>query len=161
MSFSKPSANFIKKGVMFCENRGRWSGIDFTEGTGRPLQCPSRIFGHVAEDRLEKVLTDVVAIVMPSLGGEVFGLVAAENMLRGKLLIVSDFGSLAEVVGDTGFMFPAGDASALASCMRRVLDDPSLAASLGSAARFRATQMFNRDSMIQQHVSLYREISRG
>ena len=94
---------------------------------------------------------------MPSLAGEVFGLVAAENMLRGKLLIVSNIGALAEVVGDTGLVFPAGDAAALALCMRRVLDDPSLAASLGSAARLRAMQMFNRDSMIQQHVSLYRE----
>jgi glycosyltransferase involved in cell wall biosynthesis len=114
--------------------------------------------GHVADDRLDRLFSDVAAVVMPSLGGEVFGLVAAENMLRGKLLIVSDIGALAEVVGDTGLVFPAGDARALASCMRRVLDDPSLAASLGSAARRRAMQMFNQDSMIQDHVSLYREI---
>ena len=113
--------------------------------------------GRVADDRLDESLSDVVAVVMPSLAGEVFGLVAAENMLRGKLLIVSNIGALAEVVGDTGLVFPAGDAAALALCMRRVLDDPSLAASLGSAARLRAMQMFNRDSMIQQHVSLYRE----
>lgn len=113
--------------------------------------------GYVANDRLEELISDVAAVVMPSLAGEVFGLVAVENMLRGKLLIVSDIGSLAEVVGDTGFVFPPGDASALALCMRRVLDDPSLAASLGSAGRLRAMQVFSRDSMIQKHISLYRE----
>lgn len=111
--------------------------------------------GYVGDARLDELFSGVAAVVMPSLAGEVFGLVAVENMLRGKLLIVSDIGALAELVGNTGFLFPAGDATALALCMRRVLDDPSLAASLGSAARLRAIQMFNRDSMIREHVSLY------
>jgi glycosyltransferase involved in cell wall biosynthesis len=113
--------------------------------------------GHVADNGLEDVLTDVAAVVMPSLGGEVFGLVAAENMLRGKLLIVSDIGALQEVVGDTGLVFRTGDADALAACMREVIEKPSLAGTLGSAARLRAVQVFNRDSMIQGHVALYRK----
>jgi glycosyltransferase involved in cell wall biosynthesis len=113
--------------------------------------------GHVPDELLGEAFSDVTAVVMPSLGGEVFGLVAAENMLRGKVLIVSDIGSMEELVGDTGLVFPAGDAMALASCMRKVLEDSSLAASLGSAARTRAMQAFNRDSMIQDHVSLYRK----
>jgi glycogen synthase len=115
--------------------------------------------GHVPDERLGEIFSDVTAVVMPSLGGEVFGLVAAENMLRGKVLIVSDIGSLGELVGDTGLIFPAGDAIALASCMRKVLEDPSLAASLGPAARNRAVQAFNLDSMIRDHVSLYRGTS--
>jgi glycosyltransferase involved in cell wall biosynthesis len=116
--------------------------------------------GHVPDDRLGEVQGEVATIVMPSLGGEVFGLVAAENMLRGKLLIVSDIGSLGEVVGDTGLVFCAGDATALASCMRQVLEKPSLVASLGSAARARAMQVFDLDRMIQAHVSAYREALR-
>ena len=52
---------------------------------------------------------------MPSLG-EIFGLVALENMLRKKVMIVSEIGSLTEVIGDTGLTFPAGDATALAGC---------------------------------------------
>jgi glycosyltransferase involved in cell wall biosynthesis len=115
------------------------------------------ILGHVPDDRLDQVLEDVATVVMPSLGGEVFGLVAAENMLRGKLLIVSDIGALREVVADTGLVFPTGDVEGLAACMRQVLKEPSLAASLGSAARTRAMQVFNRHSMIQHHLSLYRE----
>jgi glycosyltransferase involved in cell wall biosynthesis len=113
--------------------------------------------GYVPEDCVGEVLSDVATIVMPSLGGEVFGLVAAENMLRGKLLIVSDLGALREVVGDTGMIFRTGDAESLATCMRKVLENPSLPASLGPAARARAMKVFDRDSMIQGHVSLYRE----
>ncbi|MGH9714569.1 MAG: glycosyltransferase family 4 protein [Candidatus Acidiferrales bacterium] len=113
--------------------------------------------GHVPEGKIEAALVDVSAVVMPSLGGEVFGLVAAENMFRGKLLIISDIGALQEVVGETGLVFRTGDAGGLAACMREVIEKPSLAGTLGSAARLRAVQVFNRDSMIRGHVALYRE----
>lgn len=116
--------------------------------------------GHVPEERVAEVLSDVATVVMPSLGGEVFGLVAAENMLRGKVLIVADIGALREVVGDTGMVFRTGDAESLAACMRKVLENPSLPALLGPAARSRAMKVFDRDSMIQGHVSLYREALR-
>jgi glycosyltransferase involved in cell wall biosynthesis len=116
--------------------------------------------GHVPEARMGEVLSDVATMVMPSLGGEVFGLVAAENMLRGKLLIVSDIGALREVVGDTGMVFRTGDAESLAACMRKVLEDSSLSASLGPAARARAMKVFDRESMIQGHVTVYREALR-
>jgi glycosyltransferase involved in cell wall biosynthesis len=116
--------------------------------------------GHVPEANVGDVLSDVATVVMPSLGGEVFGLVAAENMLRGKLLIVSDIGALREVVGDTGMVFRTGDDEGLALCMRKVMDNPSLAAPLGAAARQRAMKVFDRNSMIQRHVSLYREALR-
>jgi len=121
-----------------------------------PLGNRVEFFGHVDDTRLEQLLSDVLAVVMPSLGGEVFGLVAAENMLRGKLAIVSDLGALREVVGETGLVFPAGDPSALADRMRQVLDHPEIAASLGSAARERAMQLFCLRDMIEAHVSLYR-----
>jgi glycosyltransferase involved in cell wall biosynthesis len=114
-----------------------------------------KFLGHVADAEMNSVLSGAATVVMPSVGGEVFGLVAAENMMRGKLLIVSDIGALVEVVGDTGLVFPAKDAKALASCMRQVLENPTLAPSLGAAARERAMQVFNRDSMIQAHVRLY------
>ncbi len=80
-----------------------------------------QFLGHVSDDQLERVLADISVVVVPSLAGEVFGLVVAENMLRGKLLIVSDIGALEEVIGTTGMIAPAGDVAALASCMRRVI----------------------------------------
>ena len=55
---------------------------------------------------------------MPSLGGEVFGLVAAENRW-GRCVIASDIGALAEVLGDAGMKFPTGDAEGLARCMEK------------------------------------------
>jgi glycosyltransferase involved in cell wall biosynthesis len=119
-----------------------------------------RFLGHIPDDQLEMVLGDVSTVVMPSLGGEVFGLVAAENMLRGKLLVVSDIGALQEVVGDTGLVARTGDAKSLAGCMRVVLENPALVESRGRAARVRAQDAFARDGMIQGHIAIYMEAMR-
>jgi glycogen synthase len=121
------------------------------------LGASVEFLGHIPDSGLEEVLSDVATVIMPSLGGEVFGLVAAENMLRGKAVIISDLGALGEVVGEAGLVFPAGDAFALATCMRRILDEPGLAASLGSSARARAQQLFPVKGMIDAHLALYRE----
>lgn len=113
--------------------------------------------GHIPDENLDKALSDVATVVMPSVGGEVFGLVAAENMLRGKLLIVSDLGALREVIGDTGLHFRTGNSDDLAGCMQRVLEEPSLPALLGLSAHARVKQMFDRDSMIRKHIRVYQE----
>ena len=121
------------------------------------LRLRVRFLGHVSEDRLNEVLKDTSVVVMPSLGGEVFGLVAAENMMRGKLLIVSDIGAMREVVGETGLVFRTGDAEDLAACMKRAINEPALPLRLGDSARIRAVRIFDRDSMIKKHISLYCE----
>lgn len=117
--------------------------------------------GHIPEQELESALSDVSAVIMPSLGGEVFGLVAAENMARGKLLIVSSIGALEEVVGDSGLVFETGNAEELASRMRQMLADPQRTHALGGAARRRATNVFQSDLMIERHMDLYKDILNG
>ena len=82
-------------------------------------------------------------------------------MMRGRLVIASDIGGLRQIVGDTGLRVAAGDADALAGCMRRVLHEPSLVDSLGRKARQRALSLFTRERMIEEHVLAYREVFRG
>lgn len=114
--------------------------------------------GHVPDDQLPATIARVSAMIMPSIAGEVFGLVAAENMLRGKLVIVSDLGSLKEVVGDAGLIFRNGDSAALADQMERVIEDPALARALGERGKTRARAAFDLDTMIERHVDLYRSV---
>jgi glycosyltransferase involved in cell wall biosynthesis len=114
----------------------------------------------VPADRLAEVFSDVSAVVVPSLAGEVFGLVVAENMLRGKALIVSDLGSLAEIAGDAGIIVPGGKAAALAAAMRRLIEAPAQASSLGGKGAKRAAKLFDMKGMIQSHVSVYSDVVR-
>lgn len=111
--------------------------------------------GALPREALERELSRATAIVMPSLGGEVFGLVALENMQRGRLLIVSDLGALREVVGDGAFQFAINDAADLARCMLRALQDPRTCMETAHRARKRAIEMFGYERMIQAHLAVY------
>jgi glycosyltransferase involved in cell wall biosynthesis len=128
------------------------------EARVRALGLEERIvfLGALDEQQLEEVVREVDAVVMPSLGGEVFGLVAAEFMGRGRAVIVSDLGALREVVGETGIQFPAGDSDALAQRLQDFIADPRQLARLGFEGRKRAADLFRMDMMIRKHLELYR-----
>jgi glycosyltransferase involved in cell wall biosynthesis len=59
--------------------------------------------------------------------------------------------------GSTGLLVPPADADALASALRRALDDPSLRASLGQRAREASSRYDIRDCVLQME-SLYDEV---
>ena len=114
--------------------------------------------GSVPAQDVPRVLQGVAAIVMPSVCEDVAPLAAMEQMMAGRLLIASDIGGLGLVVDGLGLKFPPGDANALASCMRQVLDDPLRTTALGRSARPRALEMFTQGRMVEEHVRLYRDL---
>jgi glycosyltransferase involved in cell wall biosynthesis len=117
-----------------------------------------RFAGRVAADELDSVLAKASLVVVPSLGGEVFGLVLAENMSRGLPVVASNLGSLAEVLDDAGLTFHVGDAKDLARQIVRLLEDSALASALGDRARRRIFDKFSRSHMIELHAQLYRRL---
>ena len=97
----------------------------------------------------------VDVVVMPSAWEETAGLAAIEQMMRGRLVIASRIGGLAEIVGDGGLTFEAGNAEELALSMRSVLENPEQIQMIGTAAGKRAHKLFLRDRMITEHARLY------
>ena len=95
---------------------------------------------------------------MPSEWEETAGLAAMEQMIRGGVVVAADIGGLAEVVGDAGMKFTAGDSASLASRLMQVQDDATLRARLRSEARRRAVQLFDRDKMLGEHLAFYRDV---
>jgi glycosyltransferase involved in cell wall biosynthesis len=122
--------------------------------------APSVIFrGAVSAEDLERAWADSTALVMPSLAGEVFGLVVVEAMLRGKPVIVPAYGALAEVAGDAALTFSIGDDEGLAGCMRRCLEQPGEAVLRGANGCRRADLLFNEAKMIREHARLYAKLA--
>lgn len=78
--------------------------------------------------------------VVPSRWGEPFGQVAVECLAAGTPLVATRVGGLVDIVEDgrSGLLVEPGDPVALAAAIRRILDDPALAASLVAAGRRRA-----------------------
>jgi len=120
-----------------------------------------KFLGYLPPAALDEEVRKGTAIVMPSLGGEVFGLVAAESMIRGQLLIVSDIGALSEVVGDAGLVFPTGNSQGLAARMKQVLASPGESRELRKRARERSTRLFDEGRMVEEHLSVYRSLLNG
>jgi glycosyltransferase involved in cell wall biosynthesis len=133
---------------------------DLLERFAREAKLDAQVHfaGRLDGTQLEAALAESSVVVVPSLGGEVFGLVVAENMLRALPIVASDLGAFVEVLGDAGFTFPTGDAAALAAALSRLLEDPALATSLGQQARGRALDFCNYGRMIEAHGRVYRNV---
>jgi glycosyltransferase involved in cell wall biosynthesis len=114
--------------------------------------------GRIATADLESSFAEASIVVVPSLGGEVFGLVLAESMSRGLSIVASDLGSFAEVLGDAGLTFRVGDAKDLAQQIVRLLDDSALSSTLHDRARKRISEKYRRIHMIEAHAQLYRRL---
>jgi glycosyltransferase involved in cell wall biosynthesis len=130
------------------------------ENAARRLRLQERITftGYLSGAAFEEAVRALNIVVMPSQWEETAGLAVMEKMMTGGLVIVADVGGLSEVVGSAGLKFTPGDVRTLYSQLRIVMEKPSIIAAVGAMARQRALKHFDRDSMIQNHMTLYREV---
>lgn len=104
------------------------------------IESDLRMPGWISAGDLEGLYALAEASVFPSLY-EGFGLPVLEAMRRGVPVACSDRSSLPEVAGGAALMFDPEDVSAIATALRRLLDDGDLraelrAAGIRQAARF-------------------------
>jgi len=104
-------------------------------------------------------LGQIGLFVLPS-RSEGLGLVLVEAMAAGRPVVATRVGGIPEVVveGETGLLVEAGNASALAAAVGRVLGDSALALRLGEAGRRRVAAMFSAQRMADQTTALYEEL---
>lgn len=101
------------------------------------------------------------ALILGSLT-EASGNVALETMASGRPVVCTDSGGPPEYVLDqrTGFVVPVGDVPAMATSIRRLLEEPDLADTLGQAGRRRMVEGFSYSRMIGDICSLYDRVLR-
>ncbi|MDA8102482.1 MAG: glycosyltransferase family 1 protein [Nitrospiraceae bacterium] len=92
--------------------------------------------GYVSSSERFKLLARASVFAYPSIY-EGFGLPPIEAMALGTPVVASLAGSLPEVLGDGAELVPAGDASALAAALARVLEDSALREALVARATVR------------------------
>ena len=80
-----------------------------------------------------------------------------ESMVAGKPVVATSVGGNAELIrdGDTGFLVPPRDPTALATAIQRLLDDPPLAKAVGQRAKARIYEHFSIDAMVAATQRLY------
>ena len=118
-----------------------------------PFAGKVRHLGYVSDDQREQLFRQAAMIMMPSLD-EGFGMPALEAMTMGVPVVAANRGALPEVVGDAGLLVEP-DADALATAMKRILDDPVLAQRLRDAG-IQRSKRFTWEASAAKLMDVYR-----
>jgi glycosyltransferase involved in cell wall biosynthesis len=109
-----------------------------------------------------KELQQMDVLVLPSLTRlnwkEQFGRVLAEAMACETPVIGSSSGEIPYVIGDSGLVFAEGNAQELALCVRQLLDDPALYATLAARGRQHVLAYYTQEQIAMQTYQVYLEM---
>ncbi len=85
-----------------------------------------------------------------------------EAQLIGMPVVSTYTGGVPSIIeeGRTGLFYPTGDVPMLASRLRQIFEDDALAVRLGEQSHATASQRHEPDSIVQQVLSVYKEILR-
>lgn len=98
------------------------------------------------------------SVVVQKSIAEGFGLTVVEAMWKGRPIVASAVGGISDQIvdGEHGLLLDdPTDLAAFGRAVRRLLDDPELAARLGANARRRATEEFLGDRHLEQWAALF------
>jgi glycosyltransferase involved in cell wall biosynthesis len=122
-----------------------------------------RFLGSVGDDELAALYRACHVFVLPSVTRqEAFGVVQLEAMAAGKPVVSTDLGTGVGWVnkdGETGYVVPPRDPRALHDALARLLGDAALQKSMGEAAAKRIRAEFALERMIDDTLSLYRDVT--
>ncbi|HMT80001.1 MAG TPA: glycosyltransferase family 4 protein [Azonexus sp.] len=113
--------------------------------------------GARSHDEVRALMCHAIALVMPSIWYETFGMVAIEAFAAGLPVIASRLGALAVLIEDrvTGLLFEPGDPHSLAEAMRWALEHPAEMAAMGMAARAKYEANFTAEQNYRQLMTIY------
>jgi glycosyltransferase involved in cell wall biosynthesis len=130
------------------------------------LELKDRVFFEEWQDEfnLRERVARALAVFVPSLWEEPFGLSAAEAMANGTVVVHSNKGGLPEVVGpdgECGYSFENGDLVRLVSIMNELVRDRHKLTLMGRKARERAAIAHSHGRMVDQYLELYGSMTLG
>ena len=117
------------------------------------------LLGWVTGESKPQLIGDAVAFVLPS-HYEGLPMGVLEAMEIGCPVIATPVGGVPDIVRDgvDGLLVPAGDVSALAEVMTRLLSDQGLRGRLSEAGKARVVEQFSREAVMPKIDALYRDL---
>lgn len=117
--------------------------------------------GAVGKPKVSELLRLARTTIIPSTWPENLPNVLIESYAAGTPVVASAIGSLAEYVrdGHTGYLFPAGDADALASRLGSVIRGDANLTVMGANALRCANEEFSPEAHVQALVSVFRGLA--
>jgi glycosyltransferase involved in cell wall biosynthesis len=121
----------------------------------------ARFEGYLTGEALHDRIRGAAFVVVPSEWYENLPYAILESFALGKPVLGASMGGIPELVrdGETGRLFPAGDAEALAAAWETLESDPATLRRMGERARARIETEFDRDTHLTHLVDLYRRLA--
>jgi len=103
-----------------------------------------------------------LALVVPSVWGEPFGIVVVEALAAGRPVVASAIGGIPEIVHDRreGLLVAPGDAAALTAALHTIVDDGALREALADNALLRA-RTYTPAEVIPRFEAAYESVRRA
>jgi glycosyltransferase involved in cell wall biosynthesis len=105
-----------------------------------------------------RVLYSRAAIYAATSRYETFGTTALEAAFSRCAIVANDIPTFREIWGDAAIYFEANNADSLADTIRTLSGDRDLCRSYGQLAYQRARERFTSRRMLEQYISLYRDL---
>lgn len=139
------------------ENRGSIPESEITEWRNQGIV---EISGH--SDSIADKFSNSHIVCLPSYR-EGLPKVLIEAAACGRAVVTTDVPGCKDAIvsGRTGILVPPRDSQALASAIKRLLQDPVLTRELGLAGRELAEREFNIDGVVNKHILLYNSLILG
>ncbi len=116
-----------------------------------------RFLGERPPRDVPKLLSEIDALVAPSIWRENAPLGVQEALGAGRPVVASELGGHRELLANGGgLLYPPGDVEALAGCLRRLFEEPGLGRELVA----KAPRLATLDEHVEALDVIYREASR-
>jgi len=118
-----------------------------------------RFLGHRSQDQLEALYRQAVAVIVPSLYYEIFGLVIIEAFKQQTPAIVRNLGAMPEIIEESNGGFVYDSDAELEAAMDRLLENPSRRHEMGLCAYQAYLQNWTAESHLEGYFSLIHKIA--
>jgi glycosyltransferase involved in cell wall biosynthesis len=109
---------------------------------------------------MEDVMRQSHIVCLPSYYREGLPKALIEAASSGRPIVTTNTPGCRDVVrhGENGFLVPPRNVPALAAALRTLLDDANLRQEMGRHGRSHAETQFSIESIVNQHLNVYREL---
>lgn len=145
-------ARVVKDGVIVPKSAYRSELEDYARRLGLEGRVVFAGFRRDVPDLLSQVTVSVLASLSEGLSN-----VVLESMAAAVPVVATRVGGMPEIIDDgvTGLLVPPRDSAALATAIRRILEDRKLGVRLGCAARCHVVERFSLERMVRKTEQFY------
>lgn len=117
-----------------------------------------KFLGRLSQAQLQRLYASAVAVVVPSICYETFGIIIIEAFSRKTPVIVNDLGALPEVVEDSGGGFIYRNSEQLSAALEKLAENPALRRELGEKGYEAFLKYWNEDAHLRQYLGLIEQL---